>query len=147
MAKAVLENFQEKLPYRKAAHIGFEYYRDAPSTHLQLSEAALKIDTASMHYYRVADELDAWAQSGQYMDRHARVKALADIGYANQMCKEAIDILVTASGSAHVYDGSPIQRIFRDFWTLFAHRSLAPSVNKENYGRVLAGLESNGIRY
>ena len=82
----------------------------------------------------------AWAASGKYMDRPARVKALADIGYANQMCKEALDILMLASGSGFVYDGHPLQRIFRDFWTLYSHRSLSPTITKENYGRVLSGL-------
>ena len=44
--------------------------------HVQVAEAALKIDSAEMHYYRVADEMDKWAESGEYMDRPARVKAL-----------------------------------------------------------------------
>jgi 3-hydroxy-9,10-secoandrosta-1,3,5(10)-triene-9,17-dione monooxygenase len=147
LVKAALEFFQEFLPNRKASHIGVEYLRDSASTHQLLADAALKIDSASMHYYRVVDELDTWAESGKYMDHHARVKALADIGYANQMCKEALDILMLASGSGYVYEGHPLQRIFRDFWTLYSHRSLSPTITKENYGRVLAGLESNALRY
>ncbi|MCQ6279072.1 acyl-CoA dehydrogenase family protein [Bacillus sp. EB600] len=147
LVKAALEFFQEFLPNKKAAHIGVEYLKDSPSLHVQVAEASLKIDSAEMHYYRVADEMDAWAASGNYMDRPARVKALADIGYANQMCKEALDILMLASGSGFVYDGHPLQRIFRDFWTLYSHRSLSPTITKENYGRVLSGLESNAMRY
>jgi 3-hydroxy-9,10-secoandrosta-1,3,5(10)-triene-9,17-dione monooxygenase len=147
LVKAALEFFQEFLPNKKAAHIGVEYLKDSPSLHVQVADASLKIDSAEMHYYRVADEMDAWAASGNYMDRPARVKALADIGYANQMCKEALDILMLASGSGFVYDGHPLQRIFRDFWTLYSHRSLSPTITKENYGRVLSGLESNAMRY
>ncbi|MGO4498899.1 acyl-CoA dehydrogenase family protein [Paenibacillus sp. 2RAB27] len=147
LVKAALEFFQDKLPGRKAAHIGVEYVRDAASTHLMIAEASLKIDSASMHYYRVADDLDDWAQRGTYMDKPTRVRALADIGYANQMCKEALDLLMLASGSGFVYEGNPLQRIFRDFWTLYSHRSLSPNITKENYGRVLSGLESNALRY
>ncbi len=147
LVKAALEFFQEFLPNKKAAHIGVEYLKDSPSLHVLVADAALKIDTAEMHYYRVADEMDAWAASGNYMDRPARVKVLADIGYANQMCKEALDILMLASGSGFVYDGHPLQRIFRDFWTLYSHRSLSPTITKENYGRILSGLESNAMRY
>lgn len=147
LVKAALEFFQETLPNRKAAHIGVEYLRDSSTLHSLLADAALKIDTASMHYYRVADELDSWAASGKFMDKPARVKALADIGYANQVSKEALDILILASGSGYVYEGHPLQRIFRDFWTLFSHRTLSPLITKENYGRVLSGLESNALRY
>ena len=147
VVKAALDFFQEFLPNRKASHIGVEYLKDAASTHHLLAEASLKIDTAAMHFYRVADELDAWAESGKHMDRHTRVHTLADIGYANQMCKEALDIIMLASGSGYVYEGHPLQRIFRDFMTLYSHRSLSPTITKENYGRVLAGLESNALRY
>ena len=147
LVKAALAFFQEFLPNKKAAHIGVEYLKDSPSLHVQVAEAALKIDSAEMHYYRVADEMDKWAESGEYMDRPARVKALADIGFANQMCKEALDILMLASGSGFAYDGHPLQRIFRDFWTLYSHRSLSPTITKENYGRILSGLQSNAMRY
>ncbi|MCM3689817.1 acyl-CoA dehydrogenase family protein [Neobacillus niacini] len=147
LVKAALEFFQQVLPNRKAAHIGVENLIDSPTLHALLSDAALKIDTASMHYYRVADELDAWAASGKFMDKPGRVKALADIGYANQVSKEALDILILASGSGYVYEGHPLQRIFRDFWTLYSHRTISPLITKENYGRVLAGLESNALRY
>ncbi|MDQ0972630.1 3-hydroxy-9,10-secoandrosta-1,3,5(10)-triene-9,17-dione monooxygenase [Neobacillus niacini] len=147
LVKAALEFFQNTLPNRKAAHIGVEYLRDSSTLHSLLADAALKIDTASMHYYRVADELDSWAASGKFMDKPARVKALADIGYANQVSKEALDILILASGSGYVYEGHPLQRIFRDFWTLYSHRTLSPLITKENYGRVLSGLESNALRY
>jgi 3-hydroxy-9,10-secoandrosta-1,3,5(10)-triene-9,17-dione monooxygenase len=147
LVKAALEFFQQVLPNRKAAHIGVENLVDSPTLHSLLAEAALKIDTASMHYYRVADELDSWAASGKFMDKPARVKALADIGYANQVSKEALDILILASGSGYVYEGHPLQRIFRDFWTLYSHRTLSPLITKENYGRVLSGLESNALRY
>lgn len=147
VVKAALESFQEFLPMKKAAHIGVEYLKDSPSMHVMVADAALKIDTAEMHFKLVAEEMDKWAQSGEYMDRPARVKALADIGYANQMCKEALDILILASGSGFVYDGHPLQRIFRDFWTLYSHRSLSPTITKENYGRILSGLESNALRY
>ena len=142
-----MDFFKEVLPNRRASHIGVEYIRDAASTHLLLAEASLKIDTAEMHFYRVVDELDSWAARGEHMDRHSRVRTLADFGYANQMCKEALDILMLASGSGYVYEGHPLQRIFRDFMTLYSHRSLSPTITKENYGRVLAGLESNALRY
>ena len=56
--------------------------------------------------------MDKWAASGEYMDRHARVKALGDIGFANQLCKEALDILMLASGSGFVYEGHPLQKNF-----------------------------------
>ncbi|MDQ0257126.1 3-hydroxy-9,10-secoandrosta-1,3,5(10)-triene-9,17-dione monooxygenase [Evansella vedderi] len=143
MAKAALELFTEKLPYRKAANLGVENLMDATVTHHQLADVSLKVETAAMHFYQVADNLDAWAASGKYMDKSERVKSLANIGYAVQQCKEAIDIIILASGSAIVADGNPIQQISRDFSALYTHRTISPVTSKENYGRTLCGLHSN----
>jgi 3-hydroxy-9,10-secoandrosta-1,3,5(10)-triene-9,17-dione monooxygenase len=93
IAKAALELFVEKLPNRRAANLDGEFLRDVTSTHQQAANASLKIETAAMHFYHVADHLDSCAESGQYMDKSERVKLLANIGYAVQACKEAIDIL------------------------------------------------------
>ena len=104
MAKAALELFMERLPGRHAANLGTEYLSEAAITHHQVAEVALKIETASLHFHQVAEQLDLWAASGEYMDKSERVKALANIGYAVQACKEAIDIIVLATGSAYVGD-------------------------------------------
>jgi len=61
LVKYALEFFQETLPNRRAVHMGVSFIKDAASTHIILASAALKIDTAEMHFYRVADELDCWA--------------------------------------------------------------------------------------
>lgn len=145
--KGALDLFLESLPFRKAANLGVEYLKEAPSTHLQISEAKLKIDTAEMHFYRVINDLENWANSGKHMDPDSRVQALAHIGYANQILREALEIIIWASGSGFVYDGNPLQRIIRDVITMNSHRSLSPTITKENYGRILAGLETNNVRF
>lgn len=143
MAKAALEFFMGTLPNKRSANLGVEFARDAATTHHQAAEASLKIETAAMHFYKVADNLDACAASGEYMSKFERVKALANIGYAVQACKEAIDILILATGSGYVGIGHPMQRIARDFTALYTHRTISPITSKENFGRVLCSLSSN----
>lgn len=147
LIKHAIEIFKEALPHRRAVHMGVDFVRDAASTHRIIAEATLKVETAEKYFYDLADELDRYASRKEYMDRPARVKALADIGYANKLLKEALDFLLAGSGSGFVYDGHPMQRIIRDFLTLHSHRSLSPIITIENYGRVLSGLETNAIRY
>jgi 3-hydroxy-9,10-secoandrosta-1,3,5(10)-triene-9,17-dione monooxygenase len=147
LLKYALEFFQQSLPVRRAAHMGVEFIKDAASTHALIADAAMKIESAEYFFFKVADDIDRWAESGQYMEREARVKTLADIGHANQLLKEALDALMAGSGSGFAYNGHPMQRIIRDFLVLHSHRSLSPIITKENYGRVLVGLESNAIRY
>ena len=95
----------------------------------------------------LAKSIDEWGEKKVIMPKEQRLKALADIGYSNQLLNEAFQCVLAASGSGFVYDASPMQRLIRDFMTLSSHRSLSPIITGENYGRHLAGLEPNQIRY
>lgn len=143
LARAALDIFMERLPNRRISYTFYDKQSEAPVTHLQLSEASLKIDSAAMHFYRVADELDAFAESGKYMDVATRVKVNGDMGIAVEYCKEAINILIGASGGSYIYNGNPLQRVFRDFWSMYVHGAILPSSQLETYGRSLCGLELN----
>lgn len=143
LARAALDIFMERLPNRRISYTFYEKQSEAPVTHLQLSEASLKIDSAEMHFYRVADTLDAVAESGEYMDVETRVKVNGDMGIAVEYCKEAINILIGASGGSYIYDGNPLQRVFRDFWSMYVHGAILPSSQLETYGRILSGLKPN----
>ncbi|KKK39137.1 acyl-CoA dehydrogenase [Mesobacillus campisalis] len=143
MAQAALEFFMKVLPNRKAANLGVEQLSEAASTHNQVAEVSLKIEAAELLFHKVADNLDTWAGSGEYMPKPERVKSLATLGYAVQICKEAIDLILLASGSAIVAQGHPLQRISADFSALYTHRTISPITSKENYGRVLCALDSN----
>lgn len=143
MAQAALEFFMNVIPNRKAANLGVEQLSDAVYTHNTVAEASLNIETASLLFNQVADNLDTWAASGEYMPKPERVKALAQMGHAVQICKEALDRILLASGSGIVAQGHPLQRISADFSALYTHRTISPITSKENYGRVLCGLDSN----
>jgi len=147
VVKEMLDNFAKSLPYRTAQHMGVKMIKDAASTHRLFAEATLKTETAELFLMNLARSIDEWASKNEFMPNEARLKALADIGYANQLLNEAVQLLLSASGSSFVYDASPMQRLLRDFMTLSSHRSLSPVITLENFGRQLSGLEPNQIRY
>ncbi|EKB43970.1 Flavin-dependent monooxygenase, oxygenase subunit HsaA [Solibacillus isronensis B3W22] len=147
VVKEMLDNFKQSLPYRTAQHMGVKMIKDAASTHHLLATAELKVETAELYFMNLAKSIDEWAAKGEIMPKDLRLKALADIGYANEMLNDAVQAILRASGSGFVYDASPMQRLLRDFLTLNSHRSLSPVITRENYGRQLAGLQPNQIRY
>ena len=59
MARAAWETFMERLPSRKITYTNYEHQIEAPLTHLQVAEAAMKIDEAEFHLQRAADRLDS----------------------------------------------------------------------------------------
>ena len=143
LAQAAMDLHMERV---KRAGIGNTFYTkmsEAPVTHLQIAQAQLKIDSAELHLYRAVDRLDAFSEAGHTMTMEEIVQMKADFGYVNQLCKEAIELLLAGAGSVFTYENNAFQRVYRDFTTMHLHGFITPSSLIETYGRVLCGQEPN----
>jgi alkylation response protein AidB-like acyl-CoA dehydrogenase len=143
LARAALEIFLEKLPNRKIQYTWHTAQAEATVTHLKVAEAAMKIDSAALHIYRAADDIDRWAASGEYMDFHTRARVRMDSGHAVRLCWEAIDILASESGGSLIAENNHLSQIVRDIRAATNHGVIVPSTNLELYGRILCGQEPN----
>jgi 3-hydroxy-9,10-secoandrosta-1,3,5(10)-triene-9,17-dione monooxygenase len=141
MARAAQELFLERLPDRKITYTNYERQIEAPLTHLQVAEAAVKIDEAAFHLHRAADRLDT--KVGEPWTIEERALARMDAAAVCLRAKEAVDVLNTASGGSSLYSDVPIQRIARDVQAINLNGVLHPNTAAETYGRVLCGLEPN----
>ena len=108
---------------------------------LQIAEAAMKIDTAHLHAYRAADEIDRAAASGQYPDYLTRARIRARTGWVAENITSAISILLDAHGAGSFADVNPMQRIWRDSNVAARHAIVSPAVGYEIYGKALVGNE------
>ncbi|TML21728.1 MAG: acyl-CoA dehydrogenase [Actinobacteria bacterium] len=145
MARAAMETFMERLPSRKITYTNYEQQIQAPLTHLQVAEAAVKIDEAEFHLHRQAERLTAKALSGEPWTLQERAAARMDAAAVCQRAKEAVDVLNTASGGSSIYSDVPMQRIERDVQTINLHGIMHPNTNAETYGRILCGQEPNTV--
>ncbi|MEH7545584.1 MULTISPECIES: acyl-CoA dehydrogenase family protein [Bacillaceae] len=143
LAQAAMDLYMERLPKAGIGNTFYNKQNEAPITHLQVAQAQLKIDSAELHLYRAVDKIDDYADRGIVMDRAEIVKVKADFGYVNQLCKEAIDLLVAGVGSMFTYETNALQRVYRDFLTMHLHGFITPSSLIETYGRILCGQEPN----
>jgi 3-hydroxy-9,10-secoandrosta-1,3,5(10)-triene-9,17-dione monooxygenase len=140
MARAALDHVSDTLAKHKP--ISYSFYEDsaaAPTTQLNMAEAAELIDTAHLHAMRAAGDIDRWAASGEYMDRLTRTRVRMDTGYIARRCREAIDLLVTTGGASSFGEKNPLQRIWRDQETGSRHAVVNPSLAAEIYGKELLG--------
>jgi alkylation response protein AidB-like acyl-CoA dehydrogenase len=143
MAKAVQDEFFERLPGRKITYTEYASQSEAPVTHLRVAEAVLKIDEAEFHSRRLADLVDAKCASGDAWEMTERGRSRADEGAATRLTREAAEILAGSSGGSAAYTKVPIQRILNDLQVFGLHAMMNPDVNAETYGRILCGLEPN----
>ena len=145
LAKAAMTAFFQRLPGRGIAYTTYARQAEAPLTHVQVAEAAMKIDEAEFHASRAATLVDTKAESGDAWTLEERARVRMDAGMVARLAKEAIDILNTASGGSSIYSSVPIQRIERDIQAANLQGMIHPNTNLELYGRIRCGLEPNTV--
>lgn len=145
LARAARDIFFERLPDRSITYTLYESQAEAPVTHLQVAEASLKIDEAEFHAYRLADQVDRKAATGEPWTLEERAIARADMGATCRLAKEAVDIYAAASGGSSIYRDVAIHRVASDVQAINLHALMNPTTNYELFGRTLCGLEPNTL--
>lgn len=143
LANGALSSYLDRLADRKITYTDYASQREAPITHFQVAEAAMKTDEAQFHADRLTAMLDGKCASGEAWTLAERIRARADLGRVFALAKEAVGVLKTGSGGTSIYSDVPIERIDRDVQALNMHALMHPNTNAELYGRVLCGLPPN----
>lgn len=141
MGKAALEYVISKAAKKPISYTFYESQQDSVAFQLQIAQAARLIDTAHLHAYRAASDVDEAAARGEYPDFLTRARVRSDTGYVAESITKAIDILLSAHGAGSFAEVNPLQRIWRDSSTAARHAVAAPMVGYEVYGKALLGVE------
>ena len=140
LGRAALTLTIDKAPSKAMHHTLFARQSDSVGVQVQVAEAALKLQTAQLHSYRVADDLDSAAANGHDLDYGLRAQVRAQYGYAAQQVLEAIHILVNVHGAGTFAESSLTQQYWRDANTAARHASLNAFVGYEVFGKALLGV-------
>ena len=141
MGRAALDYVIEKAAKKPISYTFFTAQKDSVAFQLQIAEAARLIDTAHLHAYRAAADIDEAAARGEYPDYARRARIRSDVGYVADTITRAIDILLSAHGAGSFADVNPLQRIWRDSATAARHAIVGPQVAYEVYGKSLLGVD------
>lgn len=137
MGRKALEIVKGKAGKKAISYTNYTTQSDSVGFQLQLAEAAMRIDTAHLHAYRAADDLDTAAAAGTYPDVLTRARVRADTGWAIENTTQAIDKLLYAHGAGGFAEVNPLQRIWRDSAVGARQAVILPTVNYEIYGKAL----------
>jgi 3-hydroxy-9,10-secoandrosta-1,3,5(10)-triene-9,17-dione monooxygenase len=143
MAQAALDLVVEKAPKRSISYTFYDTQVGAPTVQLAVAKAASLIDSAHLHAYRAAAEIDELAARGEYPDYDLRARMRMDTGVAVTYAREAIRTLVSAHGASSFAESSPLQRIWRDSETASRHAVVNPEISTEIYGKALLGIRGD----
>lgn len=144
MGQRVLELVRSEAPKKGIAYTTYERQSDSVPFQLALARAALLLDAAELFTYNAAGEIDAATQARGYLDYGQRARQRGQQAQVVANVKDAIDILMTAHGSAGFAESSELQRFWRDQAIAARHGLTLPDTGLEVYGRWLAtGEEGN----
>ena len=142
IGRAALNYVIEKAPQRAIAYTSFDKQTSSVMFQAQVAEAAQKIDTAHLHAFRAAADIDDAAQRNEKLDYLTRARVRADVGTVVNNILDALNILVSAHGAGTFAEASPMQRMWRDANTAARHAVVLPAVGIEVYGKALLGVEN-----
>lgn len=139
IAEGALQLWRDRLPGRQITYSRYPVQAEAPITHHQVAEAAMKIETVRQHTRLAAELLERFTVRPPTMDERGLIRG--HVGYTTRLAKEAVEILFQASGASSIQRSVPIQQYHRDMQALATHAFLSPTTNLEVYGRTFLGLD------
>ncbi len=140
LAEAAVDMLAEKAPRRSLTLTGYAVQAEAPTTQFAVAQAASLADSAQLHAYRAAADIDEAARAGTYPDYDARARMRMDAGAAAVRAREAVRGVCSAQGASSFGESNPLQRVWRDIETASRHAVLNPEVAAEIYGKSLFGI-------
>ncbi|HEV2638219.1 MAG TPA: acyl-CoA dehydrogenase family protein [Actinocrinis sp.] len=141
LGRRALEIVRGKAAGKAISYTFYTAQADSVAFQLQLAEAAMRIETAHLHAYRAADEIDLAAKQGTYPGPLARTRMRADTSWAIENVTKAIDVLLYAHGAGSFAETNPLQRVWRDSAVAARHAVTLPAVSYEVYGKALLGRD------
>ncbi|MGW8378877.1 acyl-CoA dehydrogenase family protein [Streptomyces sp. ODS28] len=140
MARGALDLTLDTAARKPMSLSTYERLADAPSVQLAAADAASLIDTAHLHAYRAADDLDRACAEGRHLTVAERARVRMDTGVTAVRSREAVDRLVSVAGGSGFALANPLQRIWRDLGVASRHGVVNPDLAREIYGRSLLGI-------
>lgn len=139
MAKGMVERFAAEIGGKLADAEPLEVAEQS-ATLARIAECGAQIDAALALVLADAEMIDR-AKAPEDISPLQQQQISRDWAYAVQSAREAANRIFEASGGSAIYDGHPMQRMFRDLNGAAQHFAFTWDRAMTNYGREAAGLK------
>jgi alkylation response protein AidB-like acyl-CoA dehydrogenase len=116
---------------------------DKPAAQIHLARASLTVDAAEQVLRDVVRTIDQLAAADEPTAPPQRIRELARIAHAVNLCRGAVAEVCAAAGSSAHHVANPLQRALRDINTMASHVVFDIDTMTEEYGRAQLGLAPN----
>ena len=139
-AQAALELSIDVVKQRSTNYTGLKM-RDFQAVQLRIGQAGSRIDAARQILRNDCLAGQEIANRNVIAEPEKKLRFKRNLAYAVSLCTEAVDILHAMAGANGIYDGYPIQRIFRDAHALAGHFSFSTDAQFSTWGLAALGGE------
>jgi 3-hydroxy-9,10-secoandrosta-1,3,5(10)-triene-9,17-dione monooxygenase len=147
LAQAALDLVIDKAPKRTVAYTYYKNQTEVPFIQLALGKAASLIDTAHLHAYNAAADIDEAAYRAISLDYDSRARIRMDVGRAVIAAREAVRELVTVHGASSFGQSNPLQRFWRDIEVSSRQAAINPELSAEVFGKSLLGIRGDSTPF
>jgi indole-3-acetate monooxygenase len=146
IARAAIESVIEIGAAKKTAGSS-TVLRDKPLAQADLARAEGLVGAGRAYLFSELGMMWEDAVAGRAISLRARGQVRLAACHAMQSAIQAVDLMFQAAGGAALFQGSRLERCFRDIHTAGQHIAVSMQANVEPVGRVLFGLPPGMARF
>jgi 3-hydroxy-9,10-secoandrosta-1,3,5(10)-triene-9,17-dione monooxygenase len=106
---------------------------------MRLAEAGACLDAAELLFERGTQETSGRIMRGEPLTAELRVRNRRDQAYVGRLCRQAMDLLMGATGGRGIREENSVQRALRDVYAISAHPASSWDSASINFGSVITG--------
>jgi len=106
---------------------------------MRLAEVGACLDAAELLFERGTQETCRRIMHGEPLTAELRVRNRRDQAYVGRLCRQAMDLLMGATGGRGIREENSIQRALRDVYAISAHPASSWDSASTNFGSVITG--------
>jgi alkylation response protein AidB-like acyl-CoA dehydrogenase len=106
---------------------------------MRLAEAAACLDAAELLFERGVQETSSRIMRGEALSAELRVRNRRDQAYVGRLCRQAMDLIMGATGGRGIRQENGVQRALRDVYAISAHPASSWDSAATNFGSVITG--------
>jgi alkylation response protein AidB-like acyl-CoA dehydrogenase len=106
---------------------------------MRFAEAGACLDAAELLFERGIQETSGRIMRGEPLTAELRVRNRRDQAYVGRLCRQAMDLLMGATGGRGIREENSVQRALRDVYAISAHPASSWDSASVNFGSVITG--------
>jgi 3-hydroxy-9,10-secoandrosta-1,3,5(10)-triene-9,17-dione monooxygenase len=140
IAQSAVEAYRERLETRGSALMSGKQSENAPSQ-IALGRASEQAAMARDILMGAAHDFQRRAEAGDTFTAEDRIGHRLRMAAVMRMCTQVVTDVFMDAGTGAMFDGNPLQRMFRDMYAIRSHVVIDPNNAAENRGRLLLGID------